>query len=89
MDKDTFSIQPIERPSQPRNGQRRGPQQPRLEIVAESPKPDAHLLFMKEFLAPLLAKEFLRQRQVAIPATRFEVSPHVSTIEPSSRRDGR
>lgn len=55
---------------------------PRLEITAESPKPDAHLLFMREFLAPLLAKEFLRQRRAAISVPISEVNANVPTFKP-------
>jgi hypothetical protein len=71
------------------DGQRGSRKAFRLEIAVESPKPDAHRLFMREYLAPLLAKEFLRQRRhVAIRAPTSEVNANVSTSEPSIRRDG-
>jgi len=37
----------------------------RLQIAGEKQQVDAHLLFMKEFLAPLFTKMFLRQRSTA------------------------
>lgn len=55
----------------------------RLEVVAEVQQSDAHILFMKEFLAPLLAKEFLRQRNAAISAPVSELSFNESTSAPS------
>jgi hypothetical protein len=65
-----------------RNGLKRSRKGPRLEIGVKSPKPDAHHLYMREFLAPLLAREFLRQGYAAHPASTSEVNTHVSTIEP-------
>ena len=75
--------------SQLQGGQRRSRRVPRLEIVVESPSPNAHLSFMSGFLAPLLAKEFLRQRRAAIPEPTSEVNGQVSTSGPFSRRGSR
>jgi hypothetical protein len=61
----------------------------RFEVAVEGAQSDAHLLFMKEFLAPLLAREFLRQRSASGLKPTSEVNASVSTSGTSYRRDGR
>jgi hypothetical protein len=72
-----------------RDGLKRSRKGSRVEIVADGFKSDAHLIYMREFLAPLLAGEFLRQRHAASTAPTSELNTLVSTIEPSIRRGGR
>ena len=66
---------------------RRSPR--RLEIEAKGQQSDAHILFMRDFLAPLLAKEFLRQQSASVSERISAVSTNISTSGTSGRRDGR
>ncbi len=66
---------------------RRNPQ--RLEIEAKGQQSDAHLSFMRDFLAPLLAKEFLRHQSASVSERISAVSTNISTSGTSGRRDGR
>lgn len=60
-----------------------------LEVETKRQQSNAHIVFMKGFLAPLLAKEFLRQQSVSISERTSEVNTNVSTSRTSYRRGGR
>lgn len=69
-------------------GVRRRRRSLRLEIEAKGQQSDAHVPFMRDFLAPLLAKEFLRQHSTSPFERIFTVNANIPTSGPSHRRDG-
>jgi hypothetical protein len=61
----------------------------RLEPSSDVPNQDAHLSFMREFLAPLLAEEFLRARRSAEAEPTSEAILGVTTSTTSYKEVGR